>query len=460
MYNFLLKNIDEKYDHEFEELINVFIRPESYKIYHEKSIYPCDSIVINENSCMDKNQIKQEIYTCLQVLLKKTPVWGILTGIRPTKLAGELYQDLKSREKVISKLVYYYYLSRENAELIIDTFLRQEEYIGNSTSDSVGIYIGIPFCPTRCSYCSFTSNQVDEKEIERYIIALNKEIKFVSENMNIKKLYPESIYIGGGTPTTLTAYQLDKLITHIENSFNYKKLKEFTIEAGRPDTITKDKLDVIKAHGINRISINPQSMKDRTLELIGRSHSANDIRKAFELAKNYNFESINADIIAGLPEETLEDFEKTLNEMIEIGANNITVHTLAIKRASKLVDIDKNYHYSHAGIVAEMINFSKKTLKKAGYEPYYLYRQKHMAGALENIGFCKDKMCCVYNIRIMEERQTIIALGAGGISKAYYPKENRHERVPNVSNYEIYISRIDEMLDRKTKNIFLEDKKC
>lgn len=286
------------------------------------------------------------------------------------------------------------------------------------------------------------------------------EIEYCGQAMKDGNIFAESVYIGGGTPTTLTAEQLDLLLKKIEKCFDLSKTAEFTVEAGRPDTITKEKLDVLSAHKIQRISINPQTMKDETLKIIGRDHDSQQIRDAFKMAvAGYDF-LVNADVIAGLPGEKPEDFERTLSELIELGPANITVHTLAVKKASRLIEADETYHYRQADVVEEMLAISKDMLRKSGYRPYYLYRQKHMAGALENIGYCKDDTPCVYNIRIMDESQSILALGAGGISKKYYPHENRLERVPNVSNYQIYIERIDEMIDRKRKNFFEEDRKC
>lgn len=272
-------------------------------------------------------------------------------------------------------------------------------------------------------------------------------------------LWPEAIYIGGGTPTTLTAAQLDDLLNTVKQNMDLTRTLEFTVEAGRPDTITPDKLEIMKNHGVKRISINPQSMKEKTLEIIGRSHQPEDIVNAFQISDRVGIPIVNADLIAGLPEEEPEDFTETLKKIIDLEPENITVHTLAVKRASKLIELDKDYHYRQAECVKKMLNDGRKMLAERGYRPYYLYRQKHMAGAFENVGYCKEDTPCIYNIRIMEEHQTILALGAGGISKMYYPEENRLERVPNVSNYEIYISRIDEMLDRKEKNIFMEVKK-
>lgn len=465
LYNFIIKNIINKYD--FTELIKVFLSPEDFKTFTEAEYNDlsddekraAENVFFNEDISDDKNHIKRQLYRFLSELTGVTPPWGILTGVRPVKLAGELLQKYGSAEKVLKELKENYYLDDEKANLIIDTHLYQQEICGSPDHSSVGIYIGIPFCPTRCLYCSFTSNQASDSEIERYLKALKNEIAFVGKRMRETDLWAESIYIGGGTPTTLSAEQLDDLLQSVEDNIDLSRNIEFTVEAGRPDTITDEKLKVIKRHGVDRISINPQSMKGRTLELIGRSHKPEDITEAFIKAQRAGIPIVNADIIAGLPEEDSDDFAGTLEKILNLGPENITVHTLAVKRASKLVELDKDYHYKHADLVKEMLEISRKVLAESGYRPYYLYRQKHMAGALENIGYTKDNTPCIYNIRIMEERQTVLALGAGGISKMYYPDENRLERVPNVSNYEIYISRLDEMLERKEKNIFMEVKR-
>ncbi|MEL7657384.1 MAG: coproporphyrinogen dehydrogenase HemZ [Bacillota bacterium] len=323
-----------------------------------------------------------------------------------------------------------------------------------SSNQSVGLYIGIPFCSTRCVYCSFPSNQGKEDSIQAYLTALHQEISFVAEKTKLKGWYPETIYVGGGTPTTLSAEQLDELLLHVTKEFNLEHLKEFTVEAGRPDTITEEKLKVIKKYDVQRISINPQSMNIPTLEQIGRAHRPEDIVEAFRLARKIGIPMINTDVIAGLPEEDEGDFAHTLDEVLKLEPENITVHTLALKRASKLKEIDSDYHYKQGKRVRAMLDTAKRMLDQSGYEPYYLYRQKQMTGNFENVGYAKGNTAGIYNIRIMEEAQTIIALGAGGISKVYYPEENRLERVANVSNYEIYIDRLDEMLQRKADNIF------
>ncbi len=473
MYKIILKNVENKYD--YGELIKIFLRPEEFRFFTEAEFAETEplgeelaeaqevgafgvteEIIFNESLSGDKNEIKREIYHKLSRLTGKKPEWGILTGVRPVKLTGELFQRLGSKEAVREELANTYLLAPEKIDLLIETYEYQQKSCGNPPEHSAGIYIGIPFCPTRCLYCSFTSNQVGDEEIARYLEALKTEIRYVGKRMEETGLSAESIYIGGGTPTTLTAEQLADLLKTVEESIDQRGVKEFTVEAGRPDTITYEKLEVIHRHGIRRISINPQSMKERTLELIGRQHKPEDITRAFQIAEQVGIPIVNADLIAGLPEETPQDFAETLAEIIALDPKNITVHTLAVKRASRLVEVDKDFHYKQSETVAKMLKIAKKKLKDAGYRPYYLYRQKHMAGAFENVGYCKEDTPSLYNIRIMEEKQTIIALGAGGISKMYYPGENRLERVPNVSNYEIYISRLKEMLDRKEQKIFKE----
>ena len=466
LYNIILRNVENKYD--FAELIKIFLRPEEFTLYTEAELADAEKqaeaventgleqIVFNEKLSTDKNEIKREIYNKLFSLTGKKPEWGILTGVRPVKLTGEIFDRAGDKDKVEEILRTEYLLADEKIKLLIDTYTYQQECFGKPARNSVGLYIGIPFCPTRCLYCSFTSNQVGDAEIARYLEALKTEIKYVGRRMKETGLFAESIYIGGGTPTTLTAEQLDDLLTTVEDNIDLAQIREFTVEAGRPETITYEKLRTIKSHNIERISINPQTMHQKTLEIIGRQHKPEDIIEAFERAKEVGIGIINADLITGLPGESPEDFTETLEKVMSLEPENITVHTLAVKRASRLVELDKDFHYKQAQTVKDMLGIAKQKLAENGFRPYYLYRQKHMAGAFENTGYCKEGAASLYNVRIMEEKQTIIALGAGGISKMYYPDENRLERVPNVSNYEIYISRLEEMLDRKEQKIFKE----
>ncbi len=457
MYKIKILHYEKQYL--LEELIKVFLRPDQYRLLDADEAEDGDTIIINKEGSQDKNEINRQIYRQLSALTGQRPAWGILTGIRPVKLCGELYEKTGSGDEAVRILTQDYYLSQEKASLLLRLYLYQQDIAGRPPENSAGVYIGIPFCPTRCVYCSFASNQVPDSEIEKYLAALHREIEYTGRRMAETGMTPESVYIGGGTPTTLTAGQLDALIASIQTSFDLSAVREFTVEAGRPDTITADKLQVLKARGIDRISINPQSMKAQTLDIIGRSHSPEDILRAFALARDYGFDHINCDVIAGLPEESAADFSDTLRQVMDMDPESITVHCLAVKRASRLVDIDRDFHYKQGARVAEMLARGEIELAERGYEPYYLYRQKHMAGAFENTGYCKKGKECIYNIRIMDEHQSIIALGAGGISKVYYPAENRLERVANVTNYQEYIKRIDEMLNRKEKNIFMEVKK-
>ena len=458
MYKIIINNVTDKYD--YNELIKIFLKPEEYVLCQtDEDVELSEDFVtlnINEVANEDKNLIKRELYLKLSEVTNQKPAWGILTGVRPVKLTGELVEKHGSVEKVRSLLKDFYLLNDEKTNLLINTYNYQQEILGKAHENSVGVYIGIPFCPTRCLYCSFTSNQKGLDEIQKYLESLLEEIEYAGNAMKEAGMYAESIYIGGGTPTTLSAGQLDVLISKTKECFDLSKCIEFTVEAGRPDTITEEKLKVISKHGIGRISINPQTMNDETLKLIGRLHTVDDIREGFKIADKAGDFVVNADLIAGLPGETPEDFKNTLEEVISLGPSNITVHTLAVKRASKLIEADEGYHYKQAKVVEDMLAIAKEILDKEGYRPYYLYRQKHMAGAQENVGYCKGDTPCIYNIRIMEEKQSILALGAGGISKKFYPAENRLERVPNVSNYEIYIERLDEMIERKRNNFFEE----
>ncbi len=440
MYRFDLSHI-EKYQ-DIEELIKVFLPPEAYEIVGEGE----GNVPLPETA--DKNAVKRAVYRALSRELGTEPDWGIMTGVRPVKLAGELLRKM-GEEEVLARLKEEFLLTDGTARRLLAICRYQREYAGEPEKDTVGVYLGIPFCPTRCLYCSFPSNQVPPEEIERYLTALEKEIRFTGDLMRAMGVRAESLYFGGGTPTTLTAPQMERILALVREAIPQTGLREFTLEAGRPDTIDREKLAAAREGGVTRLSINPQTMRDETLELIGRRHSVADICQAFEDAKAEGFTEINCDLIAGLPLEQPEDFRESLEKVLALGPSNITVHTLAVKRGSRLKDADDHYHYKYGPRVEEMLKYSRKRLAEAGFLPYYLYRQKHMAGAGENTGYCLPGSECLYNIRIMDEHQAIIALGAGGISKSYYPAENRLERAANVTNYEQYISRIDEMCERK-----------
>lgn len=442
MYRFTFHNIDNT--SQYEELIKEFLQPSEYG--------PEGEIALEYDFRGDRDEVKRQIYRDLCRETGKSPKWGILTGIRPVKLAAELLHQGKDPEAVLKEA---YLVHDSKAALVKDILDYQLQTAGKPKTNSLSVYIGIPFCPTRCLYCSFTSNQVRQEEMEPYLAALEKEIEYAGAAARDAGYRLETIYFGGGTPTSLSAGQLDRLLSKVSHAFALGSVREYTVEAGRPDTITEEKLKVLIEHGVDRISINPQSMKQETLELIGRRHTVEDVYKAFELAWKVGVEEVNADLIAGLPEESEEDFARSLDEVMRLGANHVTLHTLAVKRASRLKELDENFNYKDEELRERMLAAAHETLRGKGYRPYYLYRQKHTSGNTENTGFCRDGRPGLYNIRIMEEAQSILALGAGGISKIYFPAENRLERVANVSNYEIYIDRIDEMIERKKNNFFI-----
>ena len=438
------------------ELVDEFLPGDAYEVVDEftEDVAEDDVLVsVNQSGESDINEIKRELYGFLSEKVGDAPDWGILTGVRPVKLAGELTEKL-GRAGADEVLREDYLISGGKRKLILDIYEHQMEESGRPEEKSVSLYIGIPFCPTRCSYCAFASNQEDYSEIKKYLEALYREIDFVAEEMEAANLYPETLYIGGGTPTVLQTEDMAQLMQRVSGSFNISQLKEYTVEAGRPDTMDREKLFAIKEGGADRISINPQSMKERTMELIGRAHKPGDIERAYQDAREVGFSCINMDMIAGLPEENTKDFIDSLMKIWMMKPENITVHSLAVKRASRLKENDPELYRRQANEVRRMVKAAFDNLTHRDYGPYYLYRQKHMAGACENIGYSVQGKEGLYNIRIMDEHQTNIAMGAGGISKIYYPNENRLERVANVTNYREYISRIQEMLDRKREGVF------
>ena len=343
-----------------------------------------------------------------------------------------------------------YYVSDEKIDLSRDIAKREIRILRNiDYRDGYSLYIGIPFCPSTCLYCSFTSYNIDayKKKVDEYVDSVIKEIDYVANAFKDKKL--NTVYFGGGTPTTLTDVQLDKLITKVKDSFDFTYVQEFTVEAGRPDSITREKLQVLKKHGVSRISINPQTMKQETLDIIGRKHTVSQVIDAFNMAREEGFDNINMDFIVGLPNEGIEDVRYTMEETLKLNPDSITVHSLAIKRAARLNMFKDEYKELSIENNKEIMSLTAEYAKKMGMKPYYLYRQKNIAGNMENVGYAKEGCEGIYNILIMEEKQTIIALGAGSVTKYVYPDGERIERVDNVKNVDLYIERIDEMIERK-----------
>jgi len=396
-----------------------------------------------------KDAFKRFFYTALSEVNGKTLPWGNLTGIRPTKIAMGMLEEGKSEEEILNFLKEAHYVSDEKAQLSLDIAGREKKLLSTvHYENGYSLYIGIPFCPTTCLYCSFTSYAIAmyRQRVEEYIDCLIKEMHFVAEVYKDKIL--DSVYIGGGTPTTLEAGQLDRMITALKDIFDFSTVQEFTVEAGRADSITREKLEVLYKHNVDRISVNPQTMKQETLDIIGRRATVEQVREAYEMARKIGFSNINMDIILGLPGENAEDVSKTIREIVQMKPDSLTVHSLAIKRASKLSNWIIENGVETLNNTDETMEIAAFGAKEMGMKPYYLYRQKNMSGNFENVGYATEGKYGLYNILIMEEKQTIVALGAGSITKVVYP-DGRIERTDNVKDVALYMEKIDEMIERK-----------
>ena len=410
-----------------------------------------EAIAENDSQREIKRVIGLSIAKAINSILNIPLPWGILTGVRPAKLVSEAWNEGKTTDEIIHTFKDKYLVSDEKLNLMIKV-AEEEKKIVEGGIGKAGLYIGIPFCPTRCLYCSFTSYPLKQysAKVDAYIDALIKEMEFSKRYLDNVEL--ESLYIGGGTPTSLNEKQLDKLLTNVEKCF--KIPMEFTVEAGRPDTITEDKLRILKEHNVSRISINPQTLNNETLKLIGREHSVEMFLNAFEMARKVGHKHINTDIILGLPNEGEKEVANTMEGLLKLSPESITVHTLSVKRASRLKETLDKYEMTDAAKMDKLIGISRQYTEKMGMSPYYMYRQKNMVGNFENVGYCKPNCQCIYNVAIMEEKQSILALGAGGSTKLVNTKTNQIERIFNVKSVDDYITRIDEMLERK-KNISL-----
>lgn len=443
---------EEKYIYTDEDVFLSLLLSKDNTDYHIK-IKSEDNVLefsspLRETKFDTKNDLKRNIYINLLKLGNKELPWGTLTGIRPTKIVMEMLENGMDLEDIKEHLKDVYLVSDKRIKLCTDTaknefnILKKIDY-----KNGYSLYIGIPFCPTRCLYCSFTSYSIAQwkKDTDTYVEALCKELLAVSKMYEGKKL--QTIYMGGGTPTSLEGYQLSKILNVVKKNFDLSNLLELTVEAGRPDSITKEKLEALKDVGVDRISINPQTMQQKTLDLIGRHHTIEDIYESYKLARDVGFENINMDFIIGLNGETLEDVIDSFKKVRTFAPESITIHSLALKRAARL-NTENKREIMDNDLILSMINTATDTCADLGLEPYYLYRQKNMAGNLENIGFSKPGKECLYNILIMEEKQTIIACGAGTSSKIVF-RDGRIERIENVKDPKLYIERLDEMIMRK-----------
>lgn len=398
-----------------------------------------------------KSVLKRAVYRLLSKRTGKELPWGTLTGIRPTKIPFAMLSEGRTKEEITAYMRDTYLAGEEKTRLCIEIADRERKILKKvDYQNGYSLYVGIPFCPTRCLYCSFTSYPLSvwEKHVDGYVDALCRELCCTAEQMSGKRV--NTLYIGGGTPTTLTPVQMDRLLSTLEAAFDFTCLQEFTVEAGRPDSITKEKLRVLKEHGVSRISVNPQTMNQNTLKLIGRDHTVLQVKEAFALARKCGFDNINMDLIGGLPGEGRAEMEHTMREIAALCPDSVTIHALALKRASRLNELWEEYRDRTGSLNEETACMTERYAREMGLLPYYLYRQKNMAGNLENVGYALPGKEGLYNILIMEEKQSIIACGAGSISKRVYP-DGRIERCENVKDVALYIEKIDEMIERKRK---------
>lgn len=401
----------------------------------------------------DDNELvsAQLLYKLLCDFTGLTQPWGILTGVRPVKLLRRLAEE-SSEEQAVKKFEKDFFVSNEKIALSRETEHNERKILELSRPESFSLYVGIPFCPSRCSYCSFVMASIEraKKLIEPYTKLLCEEIKRTAEIANKLGLRLETVYFGGGTPTTLSAEQLDTVLRTVNKSFDMSTCREFTVEAGRPDTIDSAKLFALKENKVDRISINPQTTNDEVLKTIGRKHTAQQFFDAFELARKCGFDNINTDLIAGLPTDTPESFKNSLDSIVKLNAECITVHTLCMKRASRLTTEGVTLDLKQARDAREMLAYTQNILGQNGYIPYYMYRQSRMVGNLENVGWSKKDFESLYNVYVMDETHTILACGSGGVTKLKRNNPDYLERIFNFKYPYEYIDRFDELIQRKS----------
>ena len=392
--------------------------------------------------------LQQSLYLAALPLLESVPAWGALAGVRPTKITTKHLLQGNSEKSAHTLLKEVYFVTPPRRELAVDCSRSTVRAQQKLEKGDISLYVGIPFCPTRCAYCSFVSRSVGKRTelLEPYLQALYREIEKTGALMQASGRRVRSLYIGGGTPTTLSSNQMAQLLDKIHKTFDMSRCLEFTVEGGRPDTLNAEKLQTIFSHGADRMSINPQSMVDSVLRASGRPHTAQDVLQSYRQATEAGFRDINMDLIAGLPTDTVEGFCRSLDTVASLNPSNITVHTLALKKGADL--FEKQVSLPDAVAVAQMVDYANETLRRLGYKPYYLYRQKYMSGSFENVGWSRDNRDCLYNIYMMEELNSIISLGGGGMNKVNLP-QGRLERFHNPKFPEQYIEQIDSVLEQK-----------
>ena len=465
-----IKLNDFKYRYDVYQMFNIYFPLDELKFSESEGDY---SIIIKDNKVTFeykdikdealenkeeyfKETIKKLIFKNLQKITKDVYPWGTLVGIRPSKIALKGLREGLSEEEI--KKVFYdkHYALEEKAQLCIDVAKSEDKFV-NKDPRNISIYRGMAFCPTRCLYCSFASNPINgnKKLVEPYLKALSYEIKEMSKYVKEKNLKIETIYFGGGTPTSINNEEFENLMNLIYNSFiKENSPREFTVECGRPDSITLEKLKTMKRYNVTRISINPQTMNDKTLKLIGRNHTSKDVIEKFKMAKDLGFQDINMDMIIGLPGEGLEEAKHTAKEILKLSPDSLTVHGLSLKRGSIMYEnfiLKKGLGLKSQEEIMKMYEESRELAKALDIKPYYMYRQKNMVGNMENLGYAKKGKECLYNIEMIEDKQTIIALGADAVTKVVFLEENRLERFANVKDLKGYTERIKEMVEGKIK---------
>ena len=397
-----------------------------------------------------RQTLQQSYYLAALQLLPEAPAWGALAGVRPTKISTKHMLAGGTPKSAAKLLENTYFVTKARQELAVDCSISTVKAASLCDENDISLYVGIPFCPTRCAYCSFVSRSIGKRTelLDPYLEALHKEIAVTGKLLAASGKHIRSIYIGGGTPTTLSSQQMAALLDAIRTHFDLSRCLEFTVEGGRPDTLSAEKLATIRAHGADRMSINPQTMVDHVLKMSARPHKAADVLEAYRWAVDAGFKDINMDLIAGLPGDDLDGFRHSLDTVAALSPSNITVHTLALKKGADL--FERKVQLPTAEEVTEMVEYANKTLRSLGYKPYYLYRQKYMSGSFENVGWSKDGRDCLYNIYMMEETHTILSLGGGGMNKVNLPG-GRLERFHNPKFPEQYIEMIDSVLADKEK---------
>ena len=445
---------DDKEIEETNHKYEIVLGDDYIEITSEDISHRVDSLDYSDRPVY-KNELKRSLYFVLSRVTGKTLPWGTLTGIRPTKIAKGMIDECKSDEEVLNYMKNTYLCTDEKSKLAINIAKYENKILAPiDYENGYSLYIGIPFCPSTCLYCSFTSYPIFsyKKVVGEYLEAVKKEIDYVASSFADKTL--DSVYIGGGTPTTLEADELRELIGYVKEKLDCSKIKEFTVEAGRADSITREKLETLLECGVTRISVNPQTMNEDTLKLIGRKATAAETVRVYKLAREVGFDNINMDLIVGLPGEDIEVVRDTLAKVKELSPDSLTVHSLAIKRASRLAQVIDELGYETISNSDDIMALTSEVATSMDMKPYYLYRQKNMSGNFENVGYAKESKAGIYNILIMEEVQTIVALGAGTVTKRVYG-DGRIERCDNVKDVKLYIEKIDEMIDRKRK-LFLD----